>query len=121
MLLLETMATVPATGLFSLAWLLIATPLAGAALLLVLGRFSDSWGHWLATACCLASFTIGVLLFSLMLGADEGQRAVTVHLYDWISTGSWNLSFGMLIDQLSIQFVLLITGVGSLIHIYAIG
>ena len=121
MLLLETMATVPATGLFSLAWLLIATPLAGAALLLVLGRFSDSWGHWLATACCLASFTIGVLLFSLMLGADEGQRAVTVHLYDWISTGSWNLSFGMLIDQLSILFVLLITGVGSLIHIYSIG
>ena len=121
MLLLETMATVPATGLFSLAWLLIAIPLAGAALLLVLGRFSDSWGHWLATACCLASFTIGVLLFSLMLGADEGQRAVTVHLYDWISTGSWNLSFGMLIDQLSILFVLLITGVGSLIHIYSVG
>ena len=59
MLLLETMATVPATGLFSLAWLLIVIPLAGAALLLVLGRFSDSWGHWLATACCLASFTIG--------------------------------------------------------------
>ena len=115
------MATVPATGLFSLAWLLIVIPLAGAALLLVLGRFSDSWGHWLATACCLASFTIGVLLFSLMLGADEGQRAVTVHLYDWISTGSWNLSFGMLIDQLSILFVLLITGVGSLIHIYSIG
>ena len=121
MLLLETMATVPATGLFSLAWLLIAIPLAGAALLLVLGRLSDSWGHWLATACCLASFTIGVLLFSSMLGADEGQRAVTVHLYDWISTGSWNLSFGMLIDQLSILFVLLITGVGSLIHIYSIG
>ena len=50
MLLLETMATVPATGLFSLAWLLIVIPLAGAALLLVLGRFSDSWGHWLAKA-----------------------------------------------------------------------
>ncbi len=121
MLLLETMATVPATGLFSLAWLLIAIPLAGAGLLLVLGRFSDSWGHWLATACCLASFTIGVLLFSSMLSADEGQRAVTVHLYDWITTGSWNLGFGMLIDQLSILFVLLITGVGSLIHIYSIG
>ena len=121
MLLLETIATVPAMGLFSLAWLLIAIPLAGAALLLVLGRFSDSWGHWLATACCLASFVIGVLLFSSMLGADEGQRAVTVYLYDWISTGSWNLSFGMLIDQLSILFVLLITGVGSLIHIYSIG
>ena len=59
MLLLETMATVPATGLFSLAWLLIATPLAGAALLLVLGRFSDSWGHWLATACWPAAAASG--------------------------------------------------------------
>jgi len=119
--LLETVATIPATGLFSFAWLLIAIPLAGAALLLVLGRHCDAWGHWLATACCLAPFIIGVLLFSSMLSADEGQRAVNLYLYDWISAGSWNLGFGLLIDQLSILFVLLITGVGSLIHIYSIG
>ena len=120
-MLLETVATIPATGLFSFAWLLIAIPLAGAALLLVLGRHCDAWGHWLATACCLAPFIIGVLLFSSMLSADEGQRAVNLYLYDWISAGSWNLGFGLLIDQLSILFVLLITGVGSLIHIYSIG
>ena len=114
---METVATIPATGLFSFAWLLIAIPLAGAALLLVLGRHCDAWGHWLATACCLAPFIIGVLLFSSMLSADEGQRAVNLYLYDWISAGSWNLGFGLLIDQLSILFVLLITGVGSLIHI----
>lgn len=120
MLFLETVAAVPATGLFSLAWLLIAIPLA-AAVLLLLGRFSDAWGHWLATAAALASFTIGALLFGVMLSADEGQRAVTVPLYDWISSGSWSISVGLLVDQLSILFVLLITGVGSLIHIYSIG
>ena len=103
------MATVPATGAVQPRLAPDRDSLGrGRRLLLVLGRFSDSWGHWLATACCLASFTIGVLLFSSMLGANEGQRAVTVHLYDWINTGSWNLSFGMLIDQLSILFVLLI-------------
>ncbi|MDO5094586.1 MAG: proton-conducting transporter membrane subunit, partial [Propionibacteriaceae bacterium] len=121
MLFLETVAAVPATGLFSLAWLLIAIPLVTSAVLLLLGRFSDAWGHWLATTAALASFTIGALLFGVMLSADEGQRAVTVPLYDWITTGSWNISFGLLVDQLSILFVLLITGVGSLIHIYSIG
>jgi len=120
-LFLETVAAVPATGLFSLAWLLIVIPLAGAAILLLLGRHSDGWGHWLATAASLASFTIGALLFGMMLSADEGHRAVTVPLYDWISAGSWTISFGMLVDPLSILFVMLITGVGSLIHIYSIG
>lgn len=121
MILLETFQAVPATGLFSLAWLLIAIPLATSFLLLLLGRVSDSWGHWLATLAPIASFAIGLLLFLQMMGADEGSRAVTVHLYDWISTGSWNVSVGLLIDQLSILFVLLITGVGSLIHVYSIG
>lgn len=121
MTFLETVSAVPATGLFSLAWLLIAIPLAGAAILLLLGRVSDTWGHWLATAASLASFTIGALLFSSMLAADEGQRAVGVPLYEWIATGNWRIEFGLLVDQLSILFVLLITGVGSLIHIYSIG
>ncbi|MDO5067060.1 MAG: NADH-quinone oxidoreductase subunit L [Propionibacteriaceae bacterium] len=121
MTLLETVSAVPATGLFSLAWLLIAIPLAGAAVLLLLGKASDTWGHWLATAASLASFALGVGLFTTMLSADESQRAVSVPLYEWIATGSWSIQFNLLVDQLSILFVLLITGVGSLIHIYSIG
>lgn len=121
MTFLETVSAVPATGLFTLAWLLIAIPLAGAAVLLLLGKVSNPWGHWLATAASLASFVLGVLLFTTMLSADEGQRAVSVPLYEWIATGNWNIRFGLLVDQLSILFVLLITGVGSLIHIYSIG
>ena len=119
--LLEIIPAVPATGLFSLAWLLIAIPLASAALLLVLGRRSDGWGHLLATAATTVSFIIGLVLFLSMFSADEASRAVSVPLYEWIATGSWSIEAGLLVDQLSILFVLLITGVGALIHVYSIG
>ncbi len=119
--LLEIVTTIPATGLFSLAWLLIAIPLASAAFLLVVARRSNGWGHLLATAAVLASFVIGFILFASMLSAKPDARAVSVPLYEWVKTGDWSLSFGLLVDQLSILFVLLITGVGSLIHIYSIG
>ena len=46
---------------------------------------------------------------------------MSVPLYDWISSGQWHVGVGLLVDQLSIVFVLLITGVGGLIHIYSIG
>lgn len=118
MLLFET---VQATGLFSFAWLLIAIPLACAALLLLAGKASDAWGHLLATAAVLASFVIGLILFVQLLGAPEAERAVSVPVYEWLATGNWQVNFSLLIDQLSILFVLLITGVGSLIHIYSIG
>ncbi|MDF1487050.1 NADH-quinone oxidoreductase subunit L [Tessaracoccus caeni] len=120
--LLETITTAtPATGLFSLAWLMIAIPLASAGLLLLLGKATDAWGHLLATLAPIASFTIGALLFIQMLGAPEDARAVSVPVYEWIATGSWTFNVSLLVDQLSILFVLLITGVGSLIHIYSIG
>ncbi|MEZ5087078.1 MAG: NADH-quinone oxidoreductase subunit L [Tessaracoccus sp.] len=120
--LLETIAAAtPATGLFSLAWLMIAIPLVTAGLLLLLGKSSDAWGHLLATAASIASFVIGALLFLQMLGAPEESRAVSVPVYEWITTGSWTFHVSLLVDQLSILFVLLITGVGSLIHIYSIG
>ncbi len=119
--LLEIIPAVPATGLFSLAWLVIAVPLASAVLLLVLGKRSDGWGHLLSTAATFVSFVVGLLLFISMLSADEASRAVSVPLYEWIATGSWSIEAGLLVDQLSILFVLLITGVGALIHIYSIG
>lgn len=119
MILLETLEpTNAAVGLFALAPLMIAIPLATSLLLLLMGKISDAWGHWLATLAPIASFTIGLLLFLQMLGKPE---AVNIHVYEWIATGNWSVNVGLLIDQLSILFVLLITGVGSLIHIYSIG
>lgn len=121
MYLLETVAPVPADGLFSLAWLMIAVPLVIAGLLLVLGRRSDAWGHVLATLAPIFSFVVGLVLFIQLLGREEGRRAVSVPVYSLIDTGAWDLKVGLLVDQLSILFVLLVTFVGSLIHIYSIG
>ncbi|WP_297739350.1 NADH-quinone oxidoreductase subunit L [uncultured Tessaracoccus sp.] len=97
---------------------MIAIPLATSFLLLLLGKVSDSWGHWLATLAPIASFVIGLLLFLQML---EQPEAVSIQVYEWLATGSWSVNIALLVDQLSILFVLLITGVGSLIHIYSIG
>ncbi|MFP5283991.1 MAG: NADH-quinone oxidoreductase subunit L, partial [Actinomycetes bacterium] len=121
MSLLEIVLPVAPTGLFSAAWLLIALPAAGALVLLVGGRATDRWGHLLGAATPLASFVLGVVLFVGLLGREEAQRAVGVPLYSFIPTGGWDVNVGLLIDQLSIVFVLLITGVGGLIHVYSIG
>ena len=99
---------------------LIALPLFGAAVLLLAGRRSDKWGHLLATALSASSFGVGIYQLSQMLGRPTEERAVTQKLFSWINVGTFNVDAGLLLDQLSICFVLLITGVGTLIHIYSI-
>ena len=112
---------VPATGLFTVSWLLIAIPALSAAILLLVGRRADRWAPYLGAIAPLISFALGLVYFIQMLGRDVATRAVSVPLYNWISSGRWNINVGLLIDQLSIVFVLLITGVGGLIHVYSIG
>ncbi|WP_268793677.1 proton-conducting transporter membrane subunit, partial [Mycolicibacterium celeriflavum] len=102
-------------------WLTIALPLAGAAILLLGGRRTDAWGHLLGCAAAIASFVVGVVLFTDMLGRDAEHRTVHEVLFSWVPVGGLQVDFGMQLDQLSMCFVLLITGVGSLIHIYSIG
>lgn len=119
--LLQIIDPVQATGVFSLAWLMIAVPLAGAAILMLAGRVADAWGHWLATLASLASFAVALWLFIEQLSLPAAERAVAVPIYEWFSMGAWTFEVGLLVDQLSILFALLITGVGSLIHIYSIG
>ncbi|MFI6293734.1 NADH-quinone oxidoreductase subunit L [Nonomuraea sp. NPDC050790] len=97
---------------------MIALPLLGAAILLVLGRVTNKWGHLLGVAMSLASFVVAVLGFVELLGLPEDARRQAVHLYEFIPG---MVDMGLLIDPLSISFALLITGVGSLIHIYSIG
>jgi NADH-quinone oxidoreductase subunit L len=109
----------PAEGLLGWSWLLIALPLAGAAVLLLGGRRTDRWGHLLGTATVVASFLLAVLCI-LQLADVEG-RSVDVDLFTFISTGDLDVRAGLLYDPLSAVFALLITGVGSLIHVYSIG
>ncbi|MDX6741733.1 NADH-quinone oxidoreductase subunit L [Actinocorallia sp. A-T 12471] len=110
-----------ATGLQSWAGLLIALPLLGAAVLLLGGRATDKWGHYLATLLSGGAFVLGFAMFWQMLGYGAEERARSVHLYQFFKTGDLSFDLGILLDQLSISFVLLITFVGTLIHIYSIG
>lgn len=114
-------AVADASGTFSLTWLLIAFPLLGAAILLLGGRRTDRIGHLVGTAASVLSFLVGVVLFVAMLGEPSDARAFEVPLWDWFNAGGYHVEVGLLLDQLSIAFVLLITGVGSLIHVYSIG
>jgi NADH-quinone oxidoreductase subunit L len=114
-------APLPVAGVQSWAWLLLALPIAGAAVLLLVGRRGDRWGHLLGCATVLAAFVYGVIAFFAMLGYPASQRSRDQNLYTWISTGRFHVNIGLLLDPLSICFVLLITGVGGLILIYSIG
>ncbi|MGW0023978.1 NADH-quinone oxidoreductase subunit L [Rhodococcus sp. NPDC003383] len=105
----------------SAVWLLPALPLAGAAVLLLTGRRSDTWGHLVGCATALVSFGLAVVLFVQMLGRAADDRAVQQELFSWVPVGELQIDFGLQLDQLSMCFVLLITGVGSLIHIYSVG
>jgi NADH-quinone oxidoreductase subunit L len=117
----SVMASMPATGIQHAAWLLIALPLAGAVILLLGGKRTNSWGHLLGVAMPVLAFVYAVAAFIAMLSYPAAGRARDLHLYQWISVGRFNVDIGVLLDPLSICFVLLITGVGSLIHIFAVG
>ncbi|MET7286248.1 NADH-quinone oxidoreductase subunit L [Streptomyces sp. NPDC005573] len=101
--------------------LLIAAPLLGAAVLLTGGRRFDAVGHWIGTLLSATSFVLGVILFADLLGKDAEHRTLTQHLWNWISVGGFQADIAFRLDQLSMTFVLLITGVGSLIHLYSVG
>ncbi|MEV8042944.1 NADH-quinone oxidoreductase subunit L [Streptomyces griseoluteus] len=101
--------------------LLIAAPLLGAVVLLLGGRRLDAVGHWVGTLLSTASFVVGLVLFAGLLGKDAEHRTWTQHLWSWIPVGGFQADVTLRLDQLSMTFVLLITGVGSLIHLYSVG
>ena len=112
--------TVPATGAAAYAWALILIPLASAGLLLLLGRASDKWGHLLATLASWSTFVVGAVIAAQMWNAPVDARRFGQTLFTWIPAGDFTVDFGLLVDPLSITFVILVTFVGSLIHVYAI-
>ncbi|MFD6860030.1 NADH-quinone oxidoreductase subunit L [Rhodococcus sp. NPDC060090] len=109
------------SSIATIIWLIPALPLAGAAVLLLAGRRSDPWGHLLGCATAIASFVLGFVAFFDMVGATAAERTVQETLFVWVPVDSLRVDFGLQLDQLSMCFVLLITGVGSLIHLYSIG
>ena len=107
--------------MFDLQWLLIAVPLVSGLGLLVWGKEADRFGHLGATLASTFSFVCGVVLFADLLGSDADHRSHTSTLFTWIEAGRFHVDMSFTFDQLSGLFVLLITGVGTLIHVYSIG
>ena len=117
----DPVSAADAGGVFGLLWLVIGLPLLGATVLLLGGRRTDPWGHLLGTAMAVGSFVLSTLMLIGLMGREEDERAVTQHLWDWVSVGDFEVGMDLLVDPLSILFLMLITGVGSLIHVYSIG
>ncbi|SFW47711.1 NADH-quinone oxidoreductase subunit L [Amycolatopsis australiensis] len=99
------------------SWLLVALPGLGALILLLAGKRAKAWGHLLGCATVTLAFVYGLILFF----TADGKATVDTKVYSWIPVGALQIDFGLRIDALSLTFVLLITGVGMLIHYYSIG
>jgi NADH-quinone oxidoreductase subunit L len=114
-----------ADGVFSLLWLVIALPLLGAVVLLIGGPLAkgrlDKVAHLIGVALPVLSFLLSLAMFIAVLGRDSDDRQVSQHVYTWFEAGGLKVGADLLYDPLSAVFLLLITGVGSLIHIYSIG
>ncbi len=117
---LAAAAPVAANGSLRLAPLLVVLPLLGAAVLLLGGRRTDRWGHWFAVATSSAAFVVGAVMVIDLLGRGAADRVSTVSMFRWIDTGSLTLPAALRIDPLSMTFVMLVTFVGSLIHVYSV-
>lgn len=117
---IEVAAASQATGIASLAWLLVAIPLVSSGLLLVLGRRADRWGHWLGVAASTGALVVGIALVAQLFGLEPGQRVLVENVYTWIAAGDFQVDFATRIDPLSATFVILVTFVGTLIHFYSV-
>lgn len=113
-------AVVNATGAASIVWLAVLIPLLSAGILLISGKTADKWGHWLGILASTASFVVGAAALIQLLGMDTAQRVMETTLYSLVVAPDFSVDFGMRIDPLSVTFVMLVTFVGTLIHVYAV-
>ncbi len=107
--------------MLDLVWLVVVVPLVSGLGLLVWGKEGDRVGHLVGTVASGVSFVIGLVAFVQLLGRPEDDRSVAGTLFTWISSGPFHVDMAFRFDPLSALFVLLVTGVGTLIHVYSIG
>ena len=119
-LLAPAPASTAPTGLAAWAWLLVAVPALSAALLLLGGRRTDAWGHWVGLAAALLDACLGGAVLAQVLGLPADQRTMDLSLWRWFGVGDLEVRVGLRIDPLSLTFVALVTFVGFLIHLYSV-
>jgi len=107
-------------GIYLVAPALVGIPVLSATILLLGGRRTDRWGHWLGVAASSLSFVFGAAVFVALLGRPADQRVLDLSVRNWIDAGAFHVDAGIRLDPLSLTFVLLVTFVGTLIHIYSV-
>ena len=106
--------------MFELVYLLILFPLGGLLLNILIGHLLDErWIGFIASAASGAAFVVAVLLGIALAQNDFHAEVVT--LTTWIAIGGFEIPWAFQVDTLSVTMMLLVTGVGTLIHIYAVG
>jgi NADH-quinone oxidoreductase subunit L len=104
------------------AWLIPAFPLAGFVLLVAVGRrLGEPVAGWVATLASAGAFVSTVVVYAGLVGLDPEERFHIQKLFTWVTSGSFSVDAGLLVDPLAITMSLFITGVGTLIHLYSIG
>jgi NADH-quinone oxidoreductase subunit L len=102
-------------------WLVPALPLAGFVVCLFAGTRLGRYAGWLASALVVASFGVGLGVFSDLVSLPDASRHVVRHLYEWIAVGGFRVAVDLRVDPLSMTMALVVTGVGAIIHVYSIG
>jgi NADH-quinone oxidoreductase subunit L len=102
-------------------WIVPALPLAGAAINLVAGKRLGRWAGVLASGLMVVAFALGLAILADLLELHGEERLVVRHLWDWISVGSFRVAADLRVDPLSVTMMLVVTGVGAVIHVYSIG
>src|SRR5215510_2874510 len=100
-----------------LAWLIPLCPLVGACVNAIFGGVTARRAHWVAVPAVFLSFLASCALF----GRVWHGGVFTAELFPWISAGPFTTAVTIQVDQLSGVMLLVVTGVGFLIHLYSIG
>ena len=102
----------------NLALLLLLSPFVGFLFNIFFGnKISKGMAGVVGTLTVVFSFLLTLCFFSQLL---QTGKAIEISLFDWISIGKLNIDFGIVLDQLSLLWLLFVTGIGSLIHLYSI-
>ncbi len=109
------------TGAMKLIWLVPALPLAGAVVNLFFGRRLGRLAGWLATGLLSLAALLSAVVVHDLLSLPAESRVYVLHIYEWIRVGSLSVGADLRLDALSATMICVVTGVGSLIHLYANG
>jgi NADH-quinone oxidoreductase subunit L len=113
---------VSARDLLDLVWVVPALPLLGSVIILFFGtRMGEPNSGRFAALMMFLAFVASIIVFAAMLSLPSESRSNVVDIFTWIPAGRFEVQMGFLADPLSVTWILFVTGIGTLIHVYSIG